>query len=194
MLCALLSSNLARCEPWCSDPCSSLNGDVQAECGGCSASAGDKCFNGAQNFPLATNFNVALLQRGAGRVIGPTADVTDYEQVPLPMPQPSPRHCEVYACALVDGDDACADARPDCAAPRGHLRRLGEQFEAPLPPVDTHDVRSSPLNASTLWAGALSRSRPLVLLGGSADVTRADFWEDASLRAICDLEGGPWQV
>ena len=49
--CAALSGAAAAiCEPWCVEPCVALNGNVQIECGGCSADAGHRCFAGAKGW------------------------------------------------------------------------------------------------------------------------------------------------
>jgi hypothetical protein len=40
----------SKCEDWCMDRCSALNGDVSQECGGCSKAEGVMCYPGAEGF------------------------------------------------------------------------------------------------------------------------------------------------
>ena len=236
---ALYFSSLAiahgRCEDWCFDACTELNGNVQRECNSCSGEKGYQCFRGADGWDnweeraaarrrVTVDANGQAVETGQtdslvvertskslvyakvyyeiasekrsedGKVVGPSAEVDEFEDGPLPVPQESPRHCYVHACVLVEGDDACADARADCEKPRGHLRPIGEQFEEMRPAV-LHDMRASSLDASSFWAKSLSKSRPILLRGGTAAWTALESWSDESLKARCQLEGGyPWEV
>ena len=224
-----------RCEQWCFDACTELNGNVQKECNTCSAEKGHQCFHGADGWDnweeramarrhIVVGANGQTVEEGQkdslvverthkslvyakvyyeiasdkrsdeGRVVGPAAEVDEFEGGPLPLPQESPRHCYVHACVLVEGDDACAHARADCEKPLGHLRPIGEQFEE-MRPAALHDMRNASLNASSFWTKSLSKSRPIVLRGGTAAWTDLDSWSDESLKTRCQLEGGhPWEV
>ena len=42
---------LANCEPWCTEPCKNLNGNVRLECGGCLGEGESSCQPGAPGFP-----------------------------------------------------------------------------------------------------------------------------------------------
>ena len=129
-----------------------------------------------------------------GAIRGEAANLTDFEEYPLPVPQDVTRHCEVHSCVLIDGDQPCAKGRAECAGPRGHLRPIGEQFET-LHAIEEHDVRVQALNATSFYRRAVRRVRPLVLRGGAAATTDLDRWTDESLRQQCKLEGGaPWHV
>jgi len=105
------------------------------------------------------------------------------------MPQESPRHCEVHSCVLIDGDGPCAEGRAECTAPRGHLQKIGNQVDS-LEPVAEYDMSSRPLNASSFWADALSKSRPLLLRGGAASATELSRWTDEALLEVCKHESG----
>ena len=140
-----------------------------------------------------TYFQVASRKRSAeGRVMGMFADVDDFEDYPLPLPQESPRHCEVHSCVLIGGDDACAEGRPECQAPRGHLRPIGEQVEAPLI-VATEDVKR--VDSFAFTTEYLVKHRPLLVRGGAAAVVDVAAWSDEALLTTCKLtDGRPWQV
>ena len=43
------------CEPWCTDPCAKLNGDVTHECNGCDAVSGARCHPGAPGYKALTH-------------------------------------------------------------------------------------------------------------------------------------------
>lgn len=113
---------------------------------------------------------------------------------PLPVPQASPRECSVHACVLIEGDDACADGRPDCTHPLGHLRQIGDQYEHVENATEV-DVLSEPFDAQGFWSRALSKSRPLVLRGGTSAATSLESWSDDALLKDCNLtNGAPWHV
>ena len=44
------ASQPSGCEPWCSEPCAALNGNVEFECGGCSSKTGTGCYPGAEGY------------------------------------------------------------------------------------------------------------------------------------------------
>jgi len=140
-------------------------------------------------------YDIANKHRDADlRVVGDAAAIDMFE-FPLPVPQESPRECQVHSCVLIEGDAACADGLESCTGPPGHLRPIGEQFETLLP-VAEHNVNTSgQLGAPAFWELALSKSRPLVLRGGSAAISDLAQWTDEALLAECDLEDGrPWRV
>ena len=114
---------------------------------------------------------------------------------PLPLPQESPRSCEVHSCVLVEGDEPCAEGRAEaCDGPRGHLRPIGEQWDS-LGQIREHDLRREPLDAPTFWRETVSKFRPLVLRGAAAEWSQAGKWTDEALAAECQLSNGqPWQV
>ena len=147
-------------------------------------------------------YDIAMKKRDSnGRVVGRTQDITDlteYEQSPLPVPQPSPRFCEVHACELVEGDDACTPVRTaECTKPAGHLLPIGRQF-ASVRPAQLYNHAASgkaPLDAAGFWRGSLSRATPLMIKGGAARWTDLERWSDEALLAECALEDGePWRV
>ena len=222
-----VSSVYARCEPWCSDSCTALNGNVQLECDACTSDEGHRCYPGAPGWDSweerSTLFHASIGAKGQvtkavgeDGVIERTSKSVVYEAPyyevarrrrdagseavgsllggPIPVPQESARNCSVHACVLVDGDDACADGLAACTAPRGHLRPIGEQF-AHVDDAMEHDGRETPLDAHGFWTTALSKSRPLVLRGGTSAATDLSAWSDDALLTDCKLEDGkPWQV
>ncbi len=128
------------------------------------------------------------------RLIGAAAALNAFEE-PLPIPQETPRHCEVHSCVLIEGDDACARGLAGCTGPRGHLRPIGEQFETIHWAAEYNVNTSGPLSAPAFWQLALAKVRPLVLRGGAAAATDLALWTDDALRQACELEGGqPWHV
>lgn len=73
----------ANCEPWCSEPCTVLNGNVQVECGGCDV-RGSGCFPGAQGYDDWAERNAAFHN---GRELGglsPATPVDDPESLLAP--------------------------------------------------------------------------------------------------------------
>ena len=73
----------ANCEPWCSEPCTVLNGNVQVECGGCDV-RGSGCFPGAQGYDDRAERNAAFHN---GRELGglsPATPVDDPESLLAP--------------------------------------------------------------------------------------------------------------
>jgi hypothetical protein len=145
----------------------------------------------------AKYYELASKKRGDdNRVVGATqqiTDLTEYEEYPLPMPQESPRSCEVHSCVLIGGDDVCANAMPECAEPKGHLRPIGEQSE--MRPAAVHDQAASPLDAPGFWQTAMSKAHPLMIKGGTAAWTNLTDWTDEALLEVCMLSTGrPWNV
>ena len=62
------------CEPFCADtPCTSLNGDIFTECGGCGESS--LCHPGAAGFPM-DKWQAAIAEREASQVQGRAARET----------------------------------------------------------------------------------------------------------------------
>ena len=218
-----------KCEPWCTDSCFALNGNIQIECGGC-PEEGHRCFPGADGWEGWQERRAAVVNadgtvqqqpRLEDGVVERTAKSLVYETAfydqanrkrnadavaatlgahwdwePLPVPQETPRHCEVHSCVLIDGDDACANGRSDdCKAPRGHLRPIGEQW-GELDEPREHDVRETPLDAKGFWLGAMAASRPLVLRGGASAITNSSEWSDEALLEDCTLgdKNDSWHV
>lgn len=129
-----------------------------------------------------------------GKITGKWKNVTQFETYPLPVPQPSPRECNAHSCVLIEGDDACAERRPDCKGPRGHLRPVGEQND--FTHVVEWDARKDgPMDAPTFWREHMSKHVPLVIRGGAELATDLKHWKDAALMANCTLvNGNPWGV
>ena len=50
MLAAGSAAAQPACEPWCTEPCHVLNGDVERECSGCTAAGGARCYPGAAGY------------------------------------------------------------------------------------------------------------------------------------------------
>ena len=139
-------------------------------------------------------FNIAARKRDAAFEENPS--YREFLQVPLAEPAESPRMCEVHSCVLVEDDEACVEGRADCAAPRGHLRPFGEQFEV-VTPVAEHDVHTNPLSALSFWRRHVATYSPVVLRDAAAAITKLDGWSDEALRAPyqggspkCALENG----
>ena len=93
-------------------------------------------------------------------------------------PGDSPRSCEVHSCVLIEGDEACAEGRPDCDGPRGHLRPFGEQWEA-LTPVPERDA--SVFDAPSFWKEAMGPFQPVLIRGGAAASTDLNQWTHEAL-------------
>lgn len=131
-------------------------------------------------------------------------EVAEFIDESLPVPEESPRSCEVHSCVLIDGDDACAEGRLDCDGPRGHLRPFGEQYD--LINVAEHDMRSereTRVDATYFWRKYVLPYEPVLLRGLAHEITNQSSWTDAALldkdgrpgHAKCERENGrPWYV
>ena len=92
-----------------------------------------------------------------GLVQGMSRDVDEYEERPLPVPQPSPRRCEIHSCELIEGDHHCTEGRAElCHGPKGHLRPIGEQFHT-LEAVREHDQQTQELSAPMFWQDTVAK-------------------------------------
>ena len=61
----------AVCQPWCTEPCTALNGNVQIECEACLESEGYRCFDGANGWDDWRERNEQF-----HAVVGPNGEVT----------------------------------------------------------------------------------------------------------------------
>ena len=110
---------------------------------------------------------------------------TIYEQNPLPIPQWSPRNCEVHSCTLIKGDENCVRNFENCSHFPGHLQKVGKQFSTTLSVPTVYDI-----NAEEFWTNYAGKYIPVVLRDMMASLTDMSKWSDDSLRNNCKLSNG----
>ena len=110
---------------------------------------------------------------------------TSYEQKPLPVPQHSPRNCEVHSCTLIKGDENCIHNFENCSHPSGHLQKFGRQSKTILPvPIVSH------IDAEEFWTNYAAKYKPVLLKDIMTSLTDMSKWSDDSLKSNCKLSNG----
>ena len=136
------------------------------------------------------------IEGAAEALLSSPTHTAEFETV-LPLPQPSPRQCDVHSCELLADDIAC-QRNSSCALALGHLEPMGNQFAHPtgveeMSAADggaAHD-ESSPRAADPrlFWRRYVAGYRPVIVRGGAA-ASIAEPWDDAFLQRHCRLDDG----
>ena len=92
-LCAVAAAQDAMCEPWCSEPCAELNGNVQIECGACTKDK-NRCYPGASGYESWGERNDAFHSSADQELMAYAMDAQNAE----PMIAPG---CQTLRCKRV---------------------------------------------------------------------------------------------
>lgn len=144
-----------------------------------------------------TFYNLATKYRAPdGRLKGKAANFTEFDVVPLPVPQASKRYCEMsgtdYSCQIVDGDEPCraAAGAAECNGPLGHLRPIGEQWAPPQPAPEYDVPTEGPMDGRRFYEEYMRPGAPLVFRGLNENgvVTDPKIWSDEGIKKMSGME------
>lgn len=134
MLASLLSCATAQevtCEPWCSEPCTSLNGNVQIECGTCGANMA--CHPGAAGYQSWEERNVAFRQASPAPSLGGRGGGKPRESAKISAARNLAAGCDTLRCQRVREIRVKAAQEEERQQKQQEQRALPGAPPAPLP-------------------------------------------------------------